>query len=102
AMNSLLVNTPDILLNKTKLEISIFPNPARENIKIYTHNDYFIRRGLLRMFNAFGNEVLVLENIQSDNFDLKIDGLPEGLYIIKVDDLETNLSTTGKIVVQRR
>jgi hypothetical protein len=101
AMNSLLVNNPDISLHHPKLEISVFPNPARTSANIYTHNHYYIQDGVMRMLNSFGNEVLFIENIQSDNFEFNVDGLPEGLFIIKLYDLATNLSTTVKMVVQR-
>ncbi len=100
AMNSLLVSTPELFQKKPNLAVSLFPNPARSHFTIYTHDNYFIRDGVISIYNTFGIEVLKQVNIVSDKIEVDVNGLPEGLYIFKLYDLSNNQSATGKVMIQ--
>lgn len=100
SMNSYWVATPDLLLAKQELSITIFPNPATSLVTIYANDGYFIKDGILQMFNSFGKKVLEIRDINAEKIELQVGHLPKGLYIFNVSDRASNLSTTGKVIIQ--
>lgn len=60
--------------------INIYPNPATENISIVgiTNNS------LIRLYNMMGEQLI--ESKIENNTVIKIDKLPKGLYLIKIDN----------------
>jgi len=100
AMNSYMVSIPEAELNKRKLSISVYPNPASTNVMVYTNDNYMIKDGVLQLFNSFGKEVMTIENIFAEAIEISIDHLPKGLYVFRLIDRQTNQSATGKVIIR--
>lgn len=101
AMNSLLSNTKELAKPYTSLTISAFPNPATSVVNIYIHEANQPKDGYLQIFNAMGRQVFTLDNILTDRIEVDLDGFPDGLYIIKMHDRSSQISTSAKMVVKR-
>lgn len=74
--------TPVEELEKVKEYITIYPNPATNDLTI----DFKFEKGMaiITLFNFYGK---LLENRTSDSFPIKmnIDYLPNGIYIVQID-----------------
>lgn len=94
---SYISNLP-VSTNEITRDISckVFPNPASEkiNIELSAKDDVSVK-----MINSAGQEVETTVHKQGQNLQLDVSGLPEGLYLVRIVQDETNL-ITKKIVVK--
>lgn len=71
--------------------IRLYPNPVREVLRVdYSNDDFAWIR--LRVFNAFGQEVVSLPSIltkpfESQYFEFEVSGWPTGVYFLTLSDL---------------
>ena len=75
--------------------ISVYPNPASNNIYIKNASNENLN---LIMFDLTGRETLSLENFSDQNNTVSLSDISNGTYILKVYN-ETGLLKTDKIVV---
>jgi hypothetical protein len=76
----------DVTENNSSDSIFIFPNPAKDNIKI---NVPFVTNNCkISIFDIFGNEISIISknNFQNKNqFEISLnENIPSGLYFVKV------------------
>jgi hypothetical protein len=85
----------DTLKNKinviTSESISIFPNPAKLQIRVTNTQD-----AVLRLYNTLGQEVLQTHSME-ENTIINTSYLPQGLYVLKVE--KGNAILTRKIQI---
>ena len=87
---------------KEKFAISVFPNPASENVYIWIHEENQIKNGLIQIYNSMGRKVFHKENIRSDKHEINVTDFPDGLYIVKFYDKGTELSASSKLIINRK
>lgn len=73
--NNILSVSDNSSLNST---ISIYPNPAKENLHIKTNRSNI----MLSLFDSMGKQLLIQENQ-----DVDISFLQKGIYIIRIEDI---------------
>ena len=72
---------------ETSKRIILYPNPTSS--KIYIVNEF----GIVRLYDLFGRELL-----QSTSNELDISNLPNNVYLITLEDNNSKVILTGKIV----
>jgi glycosyltransferase involved in cell wall biosynthesis len=102
AMNSLIAEIKEKKNLKEKFAISVFPNPANENVYIWIHEENLIKNGLIQIYNSMGRKVFHKENIRSDKHEINVMDFPDGLYIVKFYDKGTELSASSKLIINRK
>ena len=102
AMNSLIAEIKEKKNLKEKFAISVFPNPASENVYIWIHEENQIKNGLIQIYNSMGRKVFHKENIRSDKHEINVMDFPDGLYIVKFYDKGTELSASSKLIINRK
>ncbi len=81
----------------------IYPNPAQEmlNVELQMLNE---GTTTLEIINAFG-QIVLTENVTSNNFTLKTDNLKNGIYIVKITSTgsqkATNNQITKRLIINR-
>jgi uncharacterized repeat protein (TIGR03803 family) len=78
------------------IEISLFPNPANEILKIEIKN-LKPQHAILKLVNIMGEELLTRE-IKKPDLEIDVSAFPNGIYFLKISDGEKNFSK--KVVVQ--
>ena len=72
------------LLSDNSIELKIQPNPSSGTFKITLSTDVQLPSSLI-IINALGNEVYKLEKINSNEINIDITNVPQGLYVVKVN-----------------
>jgi Secretion system C-terminal sorting domain len=78
--------------NSTKPELSVFPNPAIDNISVYDNNDVVSQ---IIVFNLVGKKMKTFEHIKGEYH--YIGDLPKGVYLVQMIDKSKRILTTQKI-----
>ncbi|MBA3649335.1 MAG: T9SS type A sorting domain-containing protein, partial [Chitinophagales bacterium] len=78
---------------KNKKQISIFPNPATDQLHIEAPN---IHNATVTILNLFGQVMLKQEF--SNNASIDISTLSKGMYLVNIIDEKGNVLKTGKVV----
>ncbi|MDB4088967.1 T9SS type A sorting domain-containing protein, partial [Flavobacteriales bacterium] len=84
------ISLTDLLEVKFKYLVSIYPNPAKENITIETNINY----SSVKVFNLNGQ--LVLES--GFNRTINVSGLQKGSYFIQLISDEQEIVSTGNFI----
>ncbi|HEY5370134.1 MAG TPA: M43 family zinc metalloprotease [Hanamia sp.] len=69
---------------KAPLKITVYPNPFSSLIKIVSNDQKSITGKILRLYDVTG-KLYHTETITSENTTLNINGLPAGIYILKIE-----------------
>ncbi|TGV01014.1 T9SS type A sorting domain-containing protein [Flavivirga rizhaonensis] len=77
-----------------KLKVQVIPNPARLDIQVKTDKNLNYR---VELFNILGQLKLSADKKES----IDIQHLPNGIYFLKILDLESNKSTVKKIAISK-
>ena len=86
---------PKILLSN----LEIFPNPANEFVQISLNNHF--SKLQVELYSIIGTKIDVdQEVIEGKSIRLDISSLPQGYYLIAMQDPETKLKRTCKFVVK--
>jgi hypothetical protein len=82
---ALLTLTTSIITQRNKNQhlISIYPNPAKEQVTVTVGNDLLNRNAVLTDMN---DKVLQRIKISSLSFTTNIGSYPHGIYLIKIDN----------------
>ncbi len=86
----------DIQPDPVNEEIQIYPNPCKDKIWI-TYSFTNENRTLLKIFDISGS-LLDVKQLESGKKEINIEGLPSGIYIIKVLNAQGKTVKTDKIV----
>lgn len=78
--------------NSTKPELSVFPNPAIDNISVYDNNDVVTQ---IAVFNLVGKKVKTFEHLKGEYH--YVGDLPKGVYLVQMIDKGKHILTTQKI-----
>lgn len=78
--------------NSLKPELSVFPNPAIDNISVYDNNDLVTQ---IVVFNLIGKKVKAFEHLKGEYH--YVGDLPKGVYLIQMLDKAKHILTTQKI-----
>ncbi len=70
----------DKVLNRKKLEVSVYPNPATEGFKLTSH----IPVSRIEIYNMIGKKVKSISNKNLNYFD--VSDLRNGIYLVRVLD----------------
>ena len=88
---------PNIIVENIRTnDLSIFPNPASQSIRILSPK--YISSSSIRIYNSIGKEIYFLEN-SSKSIDLEISCVtwPKGIYILQFTG--NSLSTFHKLIL---
>ena len=66
---------------ETNSSITVFPNPAKENLKIQTEQENIDK---LELFTNIGQQVYLNEKINDRSFILNVKGFKSGVYFLKI------------------
>ena len=98
--NKVYLNGPGVTLNTekfSKVSLEVYPNPVNETLNIKLNG---FTNGKWQLFNAIGH--LVNEgHFKEKDFSVAVDRFTSGLYIIKVQDLDRNISYSEKIIISK-
>lgn len=83
----ILLNTPDITLDKIK-GISIYPNPASDQITIQITESSVANR--FEIINALGQSVLAAQKLEKGIHQFSVSNIASGMYFIKLGKGNTN------------
>jgi Secretion system C-terminal sorting domain len=75
-----------------KPELSVFPNPAIDNISVYDNNDLVLQ---ILVFNLVGKKVKSFEHLKGEYH--YVGDLPKGVYLVQMIDKGKHILTTQKI-----
>lgn len=75
---------------------SIFPNPAKEELKINISNKNFIEGSTIIIYNVLGTSIYE-KKITSLNSTFDLSGIPSGIYYVKISG---NNNCIKKLVIQ--
>jgi hypothetical protein len=84
-------------LNKSEESISIYPNPAKDNVTITINNQQSIHKNELSIYNVVGEKVFS-ETLTSNVEKLNVEKFSAGVYFVKVIDGEKTF--TQKLIIQ--
>jgi len=98
-MNSYWVGVSENNLSE-KITMSVLPNPMNTSATISIETDQIINKGTLNIYNAFGNEVKRIENINTKQFKIRKENLKEGLYLLRFTSKENNIEVSGKLIIR--
>ncbi|MCH8903671.1 MAG: T9SS type A sorting domain-containing protein [Bacteroidetes bacterium] len=79
--------------------VRIYPNPFSTHTTLY-FNNYKQDEYTFVLYNVLGEEVRRIEQITTNQKEIRRSNLPKGLYIYKVIDNDNILLGTGKLVVE--
>lgn len=93
------INWNDITEQSSSLKISIYPNPAHDQIKICS-KEFLAKDGILEITNMNGKKFLEKQfSVQTDDIELDVSSLQNGLYFCRL--IFENKSVCQKFVVQK-
>jgi hypothetical protein len=95
AMNAFMAKDPGG--NTSPANISMWPNPANGNVKLYINSLQLGDRGQFVVFNTAGKSCLT-GNINTGTNNIYLAALPDGVYFIRVL-LQNKIAITKKLVV---
>ncbi len=75
-----------------KPELSVFPNPAIDNISVHDNNDLVAQ---IIVFNLVGKKVKTFEHLKGEYH--YVGDLPKGVYLVQMLDKSKRILTTQKI-----
>jgi hypothetical protein len=78
-------------------DIVLFPNPANDILNVVNNNGSQISS--ISVYDLFGKVIFTIKDIETANYQLNLQDLSKGFYLINVID-ETNLSQTIKFQKQ--
>ena len=81
-----------------KLSFITYPNPFNTEINIVANNDSAVIGNVLRLYNING-QLCLTQKIVSQKTTLKVNGLPAGIYILKIQG--KNYENVYKLIKQR-
>ena len=82
-------------LNASNNKVSVYPNPAASDVKI-TSNETIAS---VFIYDAIGNLVKEIKNVNSTQYSLERKGLEAGIYLVKTMS-DKNHQTIQKVVLQ--
>lgn len=68
--------------------VNLFPNPVKSRLHIWAANE--IKE--IAVSNSLGQTVIELKNMNSKDFQLDVNVLPQGIYCIEITDMYGNLN----------
>lgn len=78
--------------NPVKTEVSVFPNPASENISVHDNAEVVTQ---IFVFNLIGKKVKSFEHLKGEYH--YIGDLPKGVYLVQLIDKNKRIIATQKI-----
>ena len=78
--------------NPAKPELSVFPNPAIDNISVHDNSELVLE---IVVFNLVGRKVKSFEHLKGEYH--YIGDLPKGVYLVQMLDKTKHILTTQKI-----
>ena len=82
-----------------ELRLSIYPNPFHTHVTITLPSTYMISDDLsFVMFDLFGREIARIDNIKSTTFDFYRNNIPNGIYMFRIIENQTELAI-GKLIL---
>jgi hypothetical protein len=82
-------------IDAAKNKVSVFPNPSVEAVKISSKETI----SSVFVYDAIGNLIKEMRNVNTTNFTLERSGLEAGIYLVKIMS-DKNNQTIQKIVLQ--
>jgi hypothetical protein len=98
AENGNYVKLPEIRVDES-IKCRIYPNPFSTLAIIKVDGEKGLEGASLGVFNLFGQKVKRMDNISSRQIIISREGLPAGIYVYKIFDLQRNGLFTGKFIV---
>jgi len=89
SLESVVLGIDDLTTNQTVL----FPNPAGDKVTISNATNL----ETVTIYNVLGAEVMQLGNINSNSTQIDLSGLPNGVYLVKVQN-DTNDESVKRLV----
>jgi Secretion system C-terminal sorting domain len=82
-------------IDAAKNKVSVFPNPSVEAVKISSKETI----ASVFVYDAIGNLIKEMKNVNTTNFTLERSGLEAGIYLVKIMS-DKNNQTIQKVVLQ--
>ena len=98
-MNTIITNIPTNLAND-KITFVIYPNPMSSHAILQITSTKNITGGKLEIYNVFGSKAQAINIINNNRIDIERQGLPSGIYIVKLLDRNNNILGTKKMMVE--
>lgn len=74
----------DVQSIKQQVGMTVYPNPAKDLVNIKMENNI----QSVSFYDIMGKEVIRLENLGSNAIEIPVNGLEEGIYLIKSTDMQ--------------
>ena len=95
----MVTNTSSIIDNSSEGKMNIFPNPASEIINVSLSPNDGDRLMEISIRSLTGKLVLIKSNINESDVSLKVDHLPDGIYLL--ESKQTDKTIIKKLIIQR-
>ena len=95
--NFVSVQEPVVLTQEVSCRV--VPNPFRNSAVLRVNSDNVMEDASVRIFNLFGQEVMRLEQINSNYIPIFAESLPSGIYVYRLANSRGGVLFTGKFVV---
>jgi hypothetical protein len=83
--------------NQNDINTIIYPNPAFEKIFIGFDNPKMQDHSIW-IYNETGKQIFIKENVNANSSIINIDNWGNGIYYVKLKNMETNQSSVGKFL----
>tara|TARA_R110002049_G_scaffold306731_1_gene505702 strand:- start:1535 stop:3373 length:1839 start_codon:yes stop_codon:yes gene_type:complete len=83
------------ILNRPKEAISIYPNPAKNQVTI-NHPE----GSICLLFDLLGNELIVKRQRNSESTEMNTSSLKSGIYMIKIVENQSKRETIKKLIIE--
>jgi hypothetical protein len=99
ARNCVYVSVSDLKHGTGGVSFHVIPNPMQTSARIIIETEQAVREGTLVVYNLLGIEVLRISHISSKSVNLERGHLPGGSYYFRFSDQGSNLSGSGKLII---
>jgi hypothetical protein len=75
-------STTSLIESAKSMELFVYPNPFKESLHVFNPGNVPIRE--IDLLDISGKSILIRRNIKGSNIEIFRDGLPRGMYILKI------------------
>jgi hypothetical protein len=97
--NGNFVKIPEPVAIAQEIRCQVMPNPFRHSAVIRVKSEQVMEQASIRVYNMFGQEVMQLQQINSNYIPLFSDNLLPGIYVYRLADKKGSVLFTGKFMV---
>lgn len=84
---------------ENKTDVFVYPNPFDNTATVRISANYKIQNAKIEIYDLYGKSLLVIDNINTNEFTISRNNLPDGMYFYRIGN-QQGIIGTGKLVVE--